>query len=171
MLARGLVAACVALGGVALGQAPALAAAEMVAFTAGYRPGTIVVNTSERRLYLVLGGGAAVRYKVGVGKAGKQWAGVSHVDGKYLYPAWAPPADLARERRMSTAVIPGGSPHNPMGVAALTLAGGQYAIHGTNAPNSVGGYVSAGCIRMYNHDISDLYQRVPVGTPVVVVAR
>ena len=70
---------------------------------------------------------------------------------------------------MSTAVIPGGSPHNPMGVAALTLAGGQYAIHGTNVPSSVGGYVSAGCIRMYNQDITDLYQRVPVGTPVIVV--
>jgi lipoprotein-anchoring transpeptidase ErfK/SrfK len=171
MFVRRLFAACAALAAVGFGNTPALAAPEMVAFTVGYRPGTIVVNTSERRLYLVLGGGAAVRYKVGVGKAGKQWTGVSQVDGKYLYPAWAPPADLARERRMSSAVIPGGSPHNPMGVAALTLAGGQYAIHGTNAPNSVGGYVSAGCIRMYNHDITDLYQRVPVGTPVVVVAR
>src|SRR5262249_29629444 len=116
MSARGLLAACAALAAVALTNSPAVAAPEMVAFTAGYRPGTITATTSQRRLYLVLGGGAAVRYPVGVGKAGKQWAGVSHVDGKYLYPAWAPPADLARERHMSTAVIPGGSPHNPMGV-------------------------------------------------------
>ena len=169
MSARGLLAACVAVAGVVLGQAPALAAPEMVAFTAGYRPGTIVVNTSQRRLYLVLGGGAAVRYKVGVGKAGKQWAGVSQIDGKYTYPAWAPPADMLSGR--TPVVIPGGSPRNPMGVAALTLAGGEYAIHGTNAPNSIGGFVSHGCIRMYNHDITDLFQRVQVGTPVVVVAR
>lgn len=171
MFARGLLAACIAFTGVAFGSARALAAPEMVAFSAGFHPGTIIVKTGERRLYLVLGGGAAMRYKVGVGKAGKQWAGVSHVDGKYVYPAWAPPPDLVRDRRMSPAVIPGGSPHNPMGVAALTLAGGQYAIHGTNAPNSIGGFVSSGCIRMYNHDITDLYQRVQVGTPVVVVAR
>jgi len=171
MFARGLLAACVAFAGVAFGSTPAFTAPELVAFSSNYHPGTIIVRTGERRLYLVLGGGTAARYKVGVGKAGKQWAGVSHVDGKYVYPAWAPPPDLMRERRMSPAVIPGGSPHNPMGVAALTLAGGQYAIHGTNAPNSIGGFVSSGCIRMYNHDITDLYQRVQVGTPVVVVAR
>ena len=86
MSARGLLAACAALAAVAFTNTPTLAAPEMVAFTAGYRPGTIVVNTSQRRLYLVLGGGAAVRYPVGVGKAGKQWAGVSHVDGKYSIP-------------------------------------------------------------------------------------
>jgi lipoprotein-anchoring transpeptidase ErfK/SrfK len=171
MFARGLLAACFAVAAIAASPAPALAAPELVAFTAGYQPGTIVVNTTQRRLYLVLGNGTAVRYKVGVGKAGRQWAGVSHVDGKYLYPAWAPPPDMARERRMSSAVIPGGSPHNPMGVAALTLAGTEYAIHGTNAPNSIGGFVSSGCIRMYNHDVADLYQRIQVGTPVIVVAR
>ena len=170
MFARGLFAACVALAGAAFGR-PALASPEMVAFASSYYPGTIIVRTAERRLYLVLGGGAAVRYKVGVGKAGKQWAGASQIDGKYVYPAWAPPPDLMRDKRMSPAVIPGGSPHNPMGVAALTLAGGEYAIHGTNAPNSIGGFVSSGCIRMYNQDITDLYQRVQVGTPVVVVAR
>ena len=150
---------------------PVTAAPEMVAFTANYHPGTIVVKTSERRLYLVLGNGAAVRYKVGVGRAGKQWAGVSHVDGKYINPAWAPPADVKRDNPSLPDVIPGGSPHNPMGVAALTLAGGEYAIHGTNAPQSIGGFVSYGCIRMYNQDITDLYQRVQVGTPVVVVTR
>jgi lipoprotein-anchoring transpeptidase ErfK/SrfK len=150
---------------------PATAAPEMVAFTANYYPGTIVVKTNERRLYLVLGNGAAVRYKVGVGRAGKQWTGVSHVDGKYIKPAWAPPADVKRDNPSLPEVIPGGSPRNPMGVAALTLAGGEYAIHGTNAPNSIGGFVSYGCIRMYNQDITDLYQRVQVGAPVVVVTR
>jgi lipoprotein-anchoring transpeptidase ErfK/SrfK len=168
MFGRSLPAACVVALGIAT-PAPALAAPELVGFTAGYHPGTIVVKTNERRLYLVLGGGAAVRYKVGVGKAGRQWAGTSQVDGKYLYPAWTPPADMRRGR--PAVVIPGGSPHNPMGVAALTLAGGEYAIHGTNTPSSIGGFVSNGCIRMYNHDITDLYQRVQVGAPVVVVAR
>jgi lipoprotein-anchoring transpeptidase ErfK/SrfK len=151
MFARGLLAARFAVAAIAASPAPALAAPELVAFTAGYQPGTIVVNTTQRRLYLVLGNGTAVRYKVGVGKAGRQWAGVSHVDGKYLYPAWAPPPDMARERRMSSAVIPGGSPHNPMGVAALTLAGTEYAIHGTNAPNSIGGSsrpVASACTTM-----------------------
>lgn len=168
MSARGLLAACVAVAGVVLGQAPALAAPEMVAFTAGYRPGTIVVNTSERRLYLVLGGGAAVRYKVGVGKAGKQWSGTTKIDGKYLNPAWSPPSEVRRDKPGMPDVIPGGSPRNPMGVAAMTLAGGEYAIHGTNVPGSVGGFVSYGCIRMLNDDISDLYQRVPIGTTVTV---
>jgi lipoprotein-anchoring transpeptidase ErfK/SrfK len=170
MLARFALAVTV-VAGMIIASPSAQAAPELVAFSSGYPSGTIVVKTGERRLYLVLGGGAAVRYKVGVGRAGKQWAGVSHVDGKYQYPAWAAPADMRRDRRASADVIPGGSPRNPMGVAALTLAGGEYAIHGTNAPNSIGGFVSAGCIRIYNHDITDLYQRVQVGAPVVVVAQ
>src|ERR1700722_7128350 len=144
-------------------------AREVVAFsTPGYSAGTIVVRTGERHLYLVLGNGQAIRYLVGVGRAGKQWAGVSRIDGKYLNPAWAPPAEVKRDNPRLPDVIPGGSPHNPMGVAAMTLAGGEYAIHGTNVPNSVGGFVSYGCIRMLNPDITDLYQRVPVGTTVVV---
>ncbi len=134
----------------------------------GYRPGTIVVRTSERRLYLVVGGGTALRYPVGVGKAGKAWSGTAFIDGKHLNPAWSPPAVVRRDKPNLPDLIPGGSPSNPMGVAALTLTGGQYAIHGTNVPSSIGGYVSYGCIRMYNEDISDLYSRVSVGTPVVV---
>jgi lipoprotein-anchoring transpeptidase ErfK/SrfK len=169
MFARRMLAVCVAFAGVAFGSTSALATPEMVAFSAAYHPGTIIVRTGERRLYLVLGGGAAVRYKVGVGKAGKQWAGVSQIDGKYSYPAWSPPADMLRGR--APYVIPGGAPQNPMGIAALTLANTEFAIHGTNAPASIGGFVSNGCIRMHNHDIADLFQRVQVGTPVVVVAR
>ena len=144
-------------------------ARETVAFNApGYSAGTIVVRTSERRLYLVLGNGQAIRYMVGVGRAGKQWAGVSRIDGKYLQPAWAPPAEVKRDNPRLPDVVPGGSPHNPMGVAAMTLAGGEYAIHGTNMPGSIGGFLSYGCIRMYNQDISDLFGRVSVGTTVVV---
>ena len=106
----------------------------------GYRPGTIVVRTSERRLYLVVDDGVALRYPVGVGKKGKAWAGTAHIDGKYRNPAWAPPPAVRRDKPNLPDVIPGGSPCNPMGVAALTLTGGEYAIHGTNVPRSIGGY-------------------------------
>jgi lipoprotein-anchoring transpeptidase ErfK/SrfK len=150
---------------------PAQARPDMVGFRGDYSPGTIVVKTNERRLYLVLEQGRAVRYPVGVGKAGKQWAGATRIDGKYRQPAWAPPADVKRDNPSIPDVIAGGSPANPMGVAAMTLAGGEYAIHGTNRPSSIGGYVSYGCVRMYNEDITDLYQRVSVGTPVVVTSR
>ena len=131
--------------------------------------GSIVIRTGERRLYLVLGGGKALRYTVGVGRRGMQWAGNTTISGKYLKPAWSPPAVVRRDKPSLPAVIPGGSPKNPMGVAALTLSGGEYAIHGTNKPNSIGGFVSYGCIRMHNRDILDLYERVSVGTPVVVI--
>ncbi len=145
----------------------ALASGSVVAF-GGYPAGTVVVRTNERRLYLVLDGEHALRYPVGVGKAGKQWAGTSHIDGKYVEPAWSPPAEVKRDKPSLPDLIPGGSPHNPMGVAAMTLAGTEYAIHGTNVPGSIGGFVSYGCIRMYNADISDLFGRVNVGTTVVV---
>lgn len=162
----GLLAA-VAAGMVTLAQ-PATAR-EVIAF---YNPsipaGAIWVNTHERRLYLALGDGHAIRYPVGVGRAGQQWAGVSYIDGKYRQPAWSPPAVVKRDKPSLPSVIPGGSPHNPMGVAAMTLSGGEYAIHGTNVPGSIGGFVSYGCIRMYNEDIADLFDRVGVGTRVVV---
>jgi lipoprotein-anchoring transpeptidase ErfK/SrfK len=149
--------------------APAASAREVVAFNSEYSAGTVVVVTHQRRLYYVLGNGQAIRYPVGVGRAGKQWFGPTRIDGKYLNPDWAPPAVVKRDKPSLPNLIPGGSPRNPMGVAALTLAGGEYAIHGTNVPRSIGGYVSYGCIRMYNQDITDLYGRVSVGTQVVVV--
>jgi lipoprotein-anchoring transpeptidase ErfK/SrfK len=142
-------------------------AREVVPFS-GYSPGTIVVNTSQRRLYYVVDDGRAVRYPVGVGKPGKQWFGQARIDGKYRHPAWSPPAVVRRDNPKLPNVIPGGSPGNPMGVAALTLSGGEYAIHGTNKPSSIGGFVSYGCIRMHNQDITDLFERVSVGTTVVV---
>jgi lipoprotein-anchoring transpeptidase ErfK/SrfK len=142
---------------------------ELVGINGEYAPGTIVVKTNERRLYFILDSGHAMRYPVGVGKAGKQWQGTTKIDGKYLHPAWSPPDEVRRDKPNMPDVIPGGSPRNPMGVAAMTLAGGEYAIHGTNVPGSVGGFVSYGCIRMLNDDITDLYQRVPVGTTVTVM--
>src|SRR6201991_3860255 len=141
---------------------------DVVGFRGDYSPGTIVVKTNERRLYLVVDQGRAVRYPVGVGRAGKQWAGTTRIDGKYTNPAWSPPREVKHDKPNMPDVIPGGSPRNPMGVAAMTLSGGEYAIHGTNAPGSVGGFVSYGCIRMLNADISDLFNRVSVGTRVVV---
>jgi lipoprotein-anchoring transpeptidase ErfK/SrfK len=148
---------------------PVQARPELVGINGEYAPGTIVVKTNERRLYLILDSGHAMRYPVGVGKAGKQWQGTTKIDGKYLHPAWSPPHEVRRDKPGMPDIIPGGSPRNPMGVAAMTLAGGEYAIHGTNVPGSVGGFVSYGCIRMLNDDITDLYQRVPVGTTVTVM--
>lgn len=149
-----------------LQQAPA--AGTLVAFSNTAPPGTIVVKTGERRLYLILGDGQALRYKVGVGRSGRQWAGTSSITGKYLKPHWAPPSLIKRETPGIADVIPSGSPRNPMGAAAMTLSGGEYAIHGTNKPGSIGGFVSYGCIRMFNKDIIDLFSRVQIGTPVVV---
>jgi len=143
-------------------------AREIVAFSGRAPAGAIVVRTNERKLYLVLGEGRALRYSVGVGRAGRQWAGQSFIDGKHVRPDWAPPPDIKRDRPDLPNVIKGGTPANPMGVAALTLSGGDYAIHGTNQPDSIGGFVSYGCIRMYNQDIADLYERVAIGTPVIV---
>jgi lipoprotein-anchoring transpeptidase ErfK/SrfK len=157
-------AACLA----AITAAPQAYASPSVVAFGGYAPGTIVVKTNERRLYLVVDGGRAISYPVGVGKAGKQWQGTSHIDGKYVRPAWSPPAEVKRDKPSLPDVIPGGTPQNPMGVAAMTLAGTEYAIHGTNMPGSIGGFVSYGCIRMYNQDITDLFDRVSVGTTVVV---
>jgi lipoprotein-anchoring transpeptidase ErfK/SrfK len=168
MSLRIAVALAATIGAGALMSTAAEARPDVVGFRGDYSPGTIVVKTNERRLYLVVDQGHAVRYPVGVGKAGKQWAGVTQIDGKYRNPAWSPPSEVKRDKPSMPAVIPGGSPRNPMGVAAMTLAGGEYAIHGTNMPGSVGGFVSYGCIRMLNADITDLYQRVSVGTPVVV---
>ena len=144
-------------------------ARETVQFSAAYSPGTIVVKTGERRLYYVVGEGRAIRYPVGVGRAGKTWSGTAYIDGKHIRPAWSPPDEIRHDKPNMPEVIPGGSPRNPMGAAALTLDQGQYAIHGTNSPGSIGHFVSYGCIRMYNADIMDLYDRVSVGTNVVVL--
>jgi lipoprotein-anchoring transpeptidase ErfK/SrfK len=142
-------------------------ARETVAFS-GFAPGTVVVKTRERRLYLALGDGRAIRYVVGVGRPGKQWAGRTVIRGKYVNPSFAPPTDVKRDMPHLPAVIPPG-PENPLGPRAMTLDLGQYAIHGTNRPSSIGTFASYGCIRMHNRDVVDLFERVKVGTPVVVL--
>ena len=154
---------------IALAVVSSASAADTVTFTEDVSPGTIVIKTSERRLYLVLPRGRALRYPVGVGRVGRKWSGTSYIEAKFLRPNWAPPEEIRRDRPDLPALVPGGSPSNPMGAAAMTLAGGPYAIHGTNAPDSIGGFVSYGCIRMYNADVTDLYARVKRGTPVVVM--
>ncbi len=140
---------------------------DVVSFS-GFAPGTIVVKTGERRLYFVIDSSRALRFPVGVGRAGMTWTGSARVEGKFMRPAWSPPDMIRRENPRLPEVIPGGAANNPMGDAALTLRGGEYAIHGTNRPSSVGGFVSHGCIRMYNSDIRELYRLVSIGTPVVV---
>jgi lipoprotein-anchoring transpeptidase ErfK/SrfK len=166
------IAACFAAAIVQVLLLPAIpapaSARDVVAFHSGVAPGTIVVRTQERRLYFVLGEGWAIRYPVGVGRVGRQWEGRAIVDSKHIRPDWAPPPEIARNRPNLPKLIAGGSPRNPMGAAALTLSGGEYAIHGTNNPRSIGGFVSYGCIRMHNRDITELYHRVRIGTPVIV---
>ena len=170
MKAKCLVAATLAvfLSPLSFWSAPAHAKGAVVAINASFLPGTIIVRTNERRLYYVIGGGQAIAYPVGVGRAGKQWSGESYIDGKYTRPAWSPPAVVRHDHPNLPNIVPGGSPRNPMGVAAMSLAGGEYAIHGTNQRDSIGHFVSYGCIRMYNEDIADLFERVSVGTRVVV---
>ncbi|MDD9908938.1 MAG: L,D-transpeptidase [Ahrensia sp.] len=150
----------------ALSQAPASAAT--VVSAKNVPTGTILVRTSQRRLYYGLGNGKAIVYRVGVGRAGKQWTGSTRIWRKARNPAWAPTQQIIRDNPNVPRLVPGGSPRNPLGAAALVLAKGNYAIHGTNKPGSIGGFVSYGCIRMHNRDIKDLYKRVSWGTRVVV---
>ena len=154
-------------GALSAGMLPApLLAQETVAFPEGAEPGTIVVRTNERKLFYVVDRGRALRYPVGVGRAGKQWFGTTSIVLKALRPAWSPPAEIRGDREAW--VIPSGSPKNPMGAAALMLADNELAIHGTNNPGSIGGFVSWGCVRMHNRDIMELFSRVSVGTQVVI---
>ena len=165
---RSVMFCLVATAGAALLAAPA-SARETVAFNETVRPGTIVVKTKERRLYLVVSQGQAIRYPVAVGRAGKQWQGETRINAKYVEPAWSPPDEVKRDNPKLPDVIPGGTSANPMGARAMTLSGGgQYAIHGTNNPKSIGTFASYGCVRMLNADIQDLYERVGVGTQVVM---
>lgn len=165
-----ILAAGAALMGVVTAPAPAQAR-ELVEFADGrYHPGTIVIRTRDRHLYFVNGPGTAIRYTIAVGKAGKQWRGVKYVEELQVDPAWSPPASVKRDNPRLPDVIPGGSPRNPMGARVIGLGpGGQYAIHGTNAPGSIGTAASYGCFRMHNRDVIDLYARVQMGTPVVVM--
>ncbi len=153
------------------GAAGDAGARDFVAFSPSYPAGTIVIKQSERRLYFTTGAGTAVRYSIAVGRAGKAWHGETFVQGKFVSPAWSAPWVVLRDHPNLSRVIPGGSPRNPMGAAAITLSLSEVAIHGTTASmrRSVGTAASYGCIRMYNEDVVDLYHRVEVGTPVVAI--
>jgi lipoprotein-anchoring transpeptidase ErfK/SrfK len=155
-----------------LAAAPAIPqsaqAREIVGFSGNYSAGTVVVRTNERSLYYVLGGGKAMRYPVGVGRAGRQWSGTTFINGKGLRPVWVVPDVVRRDKPNLPFLIPAGAPNNPLGAAVMTLAGGERAIHGTNNPGSIGRAVSYGCIRMFNADVLDLYGRVGFGTTVIV---
>ena len=143
----------------------------VIPLPAAYPPGSIIVSTGQRALYFVQGDGTAIRYRVAVGKPGKQWFGTRLIDGKHYRPAWSPPAEVKRDNPSLPAVIAGGAPNNPMGEAALTITPGEYAIHGTSASmrRSIGSFASYGCIRMLNEDILDLMPRVRVGAHIHVV--
>ncbi len=147
------------------------AARETVALGQSYPAGMIIIKQSERKLYFTTGGGTAIRYPIAIGRAGKAWQGEAYIQGKYVRPAWSAPAEVRQDHPNFTSVIPGGSPRNPMGAAALTLSRSEVAIHGTTQSmrRSVGTAASYGCIRMYNEDVVDLYHRVQVGTRVLAV--
>ena len=139
-----------------------------VAYEGGERPGTIVIDTPAKFLYLVQPGGRALRYGIGVGRPGFAWAGMKTVSRKAEWPDWTPPPEMLRRRPDLPAHMEGG-PANPLGARALYLGSSLYRIHGTNEPHTIGQSVSSGCIRMTNEDVTDLYGRVPVGTRVLVL--
>ena len=141
---------------------------KVVQFTQSYAPGTIVVSTKERRLYYVMADGKAVQYGVGVGRPGFQWGGVKSVTRKAEWPGWTPPPQMLKRRPDLPRHMKGG-PDNPLGARALYLGSSLYRIHGSNEPETIGEAVSSGCIRMTNEDVTDLYQRVRVGSRVVVL--
>jgi lipoprotein-anchoring transpeptidase ErfK/SrfK len=139
----------------------------VVTYPTRYRPGTIVVNTRERRLYLVLGNGEALRYGIGVGRDGFRWSGALRVSAKKEWPGWTPPAQMLKRRPDLPRYMPGG-PENPLGARALYLGSTLYRIHGSNEPETIGHAVSSGCFRLTNEDVIDLYNRVQVGATVIV---
>ena len=138
-----------------------------VFYRSDYPPGTIIVNTADRFLYLVKDNQTALRYGVGVGRDGFQWGGVHKISRKAEWPDWTPPPEMI-ERQPYLPRFMAGGPGNPMGAAALYIGTTVYRIHGTNAPQTIGQAVSSGCFRLVNEDIQDLYSRVPVGTKVIV---
>lgn len=141
---------------------------EIVRFGVQHRPGQIIVSFSDRRLYLVTKPGEAISYPIAIPRDQSRWQGGMQVSSKRVDPPWTPTAEMRRENPKLPAHVPGGHPLNPMGVRALYLGSSLYRIHGTDAPWTIGQAVSKGCVRMYNKDVVDLYDRVPVGTRVTV---
>jgi lipoprotein-anchoring transpeptidase ErfK/SrfK len=143
-------------------------ARQVVAYPGAHRPGTIVIDTPSRHLYLVQPGGQAIRYGIGVGRPGFAWSGLKTVSQKKEWPDWTPPPEMLKRRPDLPRHMEGG-PQNPLGARALYLGSSLYRIHGTNEPHTIGQSVSSGCIRMMNEDVIDLYERAPVGTRVEVL--
>jgi lipoprotein-anchoring transpeptidase ErfK/SrfK len=133
-----------------------------------YAPGTIIVNTAERRLYLVQDGGTAIRYGIGVGRIGFTWAGTTAVSMKKEWPDWTPPSQMLKRRPDLPRFMKGG-PDNPLGARAMYLGSSLYRIHGSNEPETIGTAVSSGCFRLTNEDVIHLYERVRVGSKVIVL--
>jgi lipoprotein-anchoring transpeptidase ErfK/SrfK len=140
----------------------------IVAWHGGQTPGTVVISTRERRLYYVLRDGDAIQYGVGVGRRGFAWSGTKTVSMKREWPDWTPPQEMLKRRPDLPRYMPGGI-DNPLGARAIYLGSSMYRIHGSNEPSTIGAAVSSGCIRMTNRDVADLYDRVKVGTKVVVL--
>jgi lipoprotein-anchoring transpeptidase ErfK/SrfK len=148
-------------------QLPAAYRRQLVFYRTTEAPGTIIVHTAERFLYLVQGNNRAVRYGIGVGRDGFQWSGLLKVSRKAEWPDWRPPPEMI-ERQPYLPRFMAGGPGNPLGARALYLGETVYRIHGTNQPQTIGQSVSSGCFRLVNPDVVDLFDRVPVGTKVVV---
>jgi lipoprotein-anchoring transpeptidase ErfK/SrfK len=140
---------------------------QVVFFRSNEVPGTIVVHTSERFLYVVQGNGRALRYGIGVGRDGFQWQGLQRISRKQEWPDWTPPPEMIARQPYLPRFMAGG-PGNPMGARALYLGETIYRIHGTNQPHTIGSAVSSGCFRLVNPEVIDLYERIPVGTKVIV---
>jgi lipoprotein-anchoring transpeptidase ErfK/SrfK len=141
---------------------------ETVAAPGKYAPGTIIVNTTERRLYLIQDNGTALKYGIGVGRIGFTWAGVTSVVAKKEWPDWTPPAQMLKRRPDLPRFMKGG-PDNPLGARAMYLGASLYRIHGSNEPETIGQAVSSGCFRLMNDDVIDLYNRVKIGAKVIVL--
>jgi lipoprotein-anchoring transpeptidase ErfK/SrfK len=140
---------------------------QVVLYRSSEPPGTIIVQTAERFLYVVQPGGRAIRYGIGVGREGFQWQGLQHITRKQEWPDWTPPAEMIARQPYLPRFMAGG-PGNPMGARALYLGETVYRIHGTNQPKTIGTAVSSGCFRLVNGDVMDLYDRIPVGTKVII---
>jgi lipoprotein-anchoring transpeptidase ErfK/SrfK len=140
----------------------------VIAYPSDEKPGTIIIDTVGRHLYLIMGHNQALRYGVGVGRPGFEWAGVHHVTRMAEWPDWTPPPEMLKRKPELPRHMDGG-PDNPLGARALYLGSTLYRIHGSNEPWTIGTAVSSGCIRMRNEDVSDLYQRVSVGAKVIVL--
>ena len=140
---------------------------QVVYYRTNEAPGTIIISTGERHLYLIQPGGRAIRYGIGVGRDGFQWQGLLNITRKAEWPDWTPPPEMIARQPYLPRFMAGG-PGNPLGARAMYLGTTVYRIHGTNRPDTIGTKVSSGCFRLVNNDVADLYDRVPVGTKVIV---